>query len=74
MRKGKYSTIIRQALQWNPQGSRGTGKPRETWRRCVERVMKDVGIRWVVLSKKAQDRDAWKMFVSGLYPERSERQ
>ena len=40
----------------------------------MERVMKDVGIRWVVLSKKAQDRDAWKMFVSGLYPERSERQ
>ena len=65
LRKGKNS-ITRQALQWNPQGSRGRGRPRETWRRCLEIEMKDVGITWVNLSKKAQDRDVWRMFVCGL--------
>jgi hypothetical protein len=25
--------ITRQALQWNPQGKRGRGRPRNTWRR-----------------------------------------
>ena len=73
LRKGKNS-ITWQALQWNPQGSRGRGRPRETWRRCMEREMKDVGITWVALSKKAQDRDVWRMFVCGLYPDRGERQ
>ena len=73
LRKGKNS-ITRQALQWNPQGSRGRGRPRETWRRCMEREMKDVGMTWVALSKKAQDRDVWMMFVCGLYPDRGERQ
>ena len=61
MRKGKNS-ITRQALQWNPQGSRGRGRPRETWRRCMEREMKDVDMTWVALSKKAQDRDVWRRF------------
>ena len=69
LRKGKNS-ITRQALQWNPQGSRGRGRPPETWRRCMEREMKDVGMTWVALSKKAQDRDVWRMFVCGLYPDR----
>ena len=73
LRKGK-NNITRQALQWNPQGSRGRGRPRETWTRCMERDMKDVGMTWVALSKKAQDRDVWMMFVCGLYPDRGERQ
>ena len=33
--------IARHALQLNPQGKRGRGRPRETWRRCVERETKD---------------------------------
>ena len=37
--------------------------------------MKDVGMTWVALSKKAQYRDVWRMFVCGLfYPDRGERQ
>ena len=73
LRKGKNS-ITRQALQWNPQGSRGRGRPWETWRRCMEREMKDVGMTWMALSKKVQDRDVWRMFVCGLYSDRGERQ
>ena len=33
----------------------------------MEREMKDVGMTWVAQSKKAQDRDVWRMFVCGLY-------
>ena len=73
LRKGKNS-ITRQALQWNPQGSRGRGRPRETWGRCMERKMRDVGMTLMALSKKAQERDVWRMFVCGLYPDRGERQ
>ena len=73
LRKGKNS-ITRQALQWNPQGSRGRGRPWETWRRCMERELKDIDMTWVALSKKAQDRDVWRMFICGLYPDRGERQ
>ena len=73
LRKGKNS-ITRQALQWNPQGSRGRGRPRETCRRCMEREMKDIDMTWVALSKKAQDRDVWRRSVCGLYPDRGERQ
>ena len=53
---------------------KGRGRPRETWRRCMEREMKDVGMTWVAISKKAQDRDVWRMFACGLYPDRGERQ
>ena len=35
---------------------------------------KDVGMTWVDLSKKAQDRDLWRRFVCGLSPDRGERQ
>ena len=40
----------------------------------MEREKKDVGMMWVALSKKAQDRDDWRSFVCGLYPDRGERQ
>ena len=67
-------TSFRLYYSWTLVGSRGRGRPRETWRRCMEREMKDVGMTWVALSKKAQDRDVWRMFVCGLYPDRGERQ
>ena len=63
---GKKEQSTAEILQWNPQGSRGRGRPRETWRRCMEREMKDVGMTWVALSKKAQDRDVWRRFC--LWP------
>ena len=40
----------------------------------MEREIKDVGMTWVALSKKAQVRDVWRKFVCGLYPDRGERQ
>ena len=62
------SSITRHALQWNPQGSRDRGRPRETWRRCVDREMAANGLTWNVVSKSAKDRKCWKKLVCGLYP------
>ena len=38
------SSVTRQALDWNPQGKRKVGRPRQTWRRSVESEAKTVGL------------------------------
>ena len=60
------ASISRHSLKWNPQGKRGQKRPRETWRRCVEKEMAKMGHSWGELSKIAQDRRGWKLFVCGL--------
>ncbi|GFR70926.1 hypothetical protein ElyMa_005665500 [Elysia marginata] len=67
-----HNNITRQALQWNPQGSRGRGRPRETWKRCVDREMSKMGKGWGQLGKLAQDRSGWHLLVRGLYPAKGE--
>ena len=65
LRKPK-GNITRQSLRWNPQGNRGRKRPRETWRRCVEREMVTMGHSWGELNKVAQNRGDWKLLVCGL--------
>ena len=60
--------ISRQAQTWNLQGHRRRGRPRTTWRRCIEEEMKRGGYSWNGLQKLAQDRDGWRAVVGGLYP------
>ena len=55
LRKPKEN-ITRQGLQWNPQGSRPRGRPRNTWRREVEKEMKETNKSWLQLERLAQDR------------------
>lgn len=64
----------RQALRWNPQGKRKRGRPRNTWRRDLEADMKNMGVNWSQLERKALDRDAWRSLVGGLCPRRGSRQ
>ena len=73
LRKAPQSTS-RQALQWNPQGARGRGRPRETWRRCVEREIEKMGHHWNELGRIARDRGEWRSLVCGLYPDKGEGQ
>ena len=40
------SNTTRQALEWNPQGKRKVGRPKQTWRRSIETEMKDAGVTW----------------------------
>ena len=65
LRKPK-GNITRRSLRWNPQGNRGQKRPRETWRRCVEREMVTMGHSWGELNKVAQNRGDWKLLVCGL--------
>jgi len=49
----------RRAFQWNPQGQRKRGRPKNTWRRGVEQEMKEAGVTWGSLEASAQDRVKW---------------
>ena len=64
----KESSITRQALTWNPQGSRNRGRPSNTWRRDVEREARAMGLTWGEVARLAQDRNAFRNAVSGLCP------
>jgi hypothetical protein len=58
------SIITRQVLQWNPQGKRGRGRPRNTWRRDFIAEMEIEGYRWQDLERKAQNRTRWRTVVT----------
>lgn len=59
-------SITRQALQWNPQGKRKVGRPRNTWRRNLTTEMETTGYRWTEITRIAQNRTRWKTLVRGL--------
>ena len=61
------SSIPRIALKWTPDGKRPKGRPRETWRRTIEREMKENGWTWGQLQKQAGDRTRWRALVAALY-------
>jgi len=58
--------IARQGLQWNPQGKRGRGRPKNTWRRTVLEEAKGVNKTWAEIKADAKNRDGrflWKPYV-----------
>ncbi|KAL6482647.1 hypothetical protein MHYP_G00075190 [Metynnis hypsauchen] len=63
--------ITRQALEWNPQGKRKVGRPKQTWRRSVESEAKSAGMTWTQLKKAAQNRVRWRGVVAALCSTRS---
>ena len=64
--------IPRVALRWTPEGKRRRGRPKETWRRTVEREMKENNLTWDSINKKAADRGQWRELVSALCVARRE--
>lgn len=49
------------ALTWVPEGKRKRGRPRETWRRTIERELKENGLgTWAAEASAAEDRTAWR--------------
>lgn len=60
--------IARQALEWNPQGKRNVGRPKNTWRRTVEREITQLNKTWSQMKVIAQNRNRWKRFVEALCP------
>ena len=60
------TSIPRVAIRWTPTGNRRRGRPKETWRRSVEREMKALGWSWGQVAKLAADRPRWRSSVSAL--------
>nr|KAG5704289.1 hypothetical protein BaRGS_012598 [Batillaria attramentaria] len=65
MRKSP-SNITRQALDWNPQGKRKVGRPRQTWRRSTDAEVKAAGMTWAELKRLSPNRVRWKSAVVAL--------
>ncbi len=61
------TSITRQALRWNPQGTRQRSQHKNAWRGDLEADVKQSGLTWKQLEKKAQDRGAWWTAVNSLY-------
>ena len=56
----------RTALTWTPEGRRKRGRPKETWRRTVERERTQLGFaNWTETARAAQDMTNWKTRVRG---------
>jgi hypothetical protein len=58
--------ISRQLLEWNPQGKRRKGRPRNTWRQSVEQEMDRLGKDWKNIKTDARNRVRWKKVVEAL--------
>ena len=56
----------KEALDWNPQGSRKRGRPRQTWRRTIQAEAAAEGKSWGEVKALAQDREKWRRFVVAL--------
>ena len=45
LRKGN-NNIARIAMRWTPQGKRNRGRPKTTWRRTVEKGLRELNYSW----------------------------
>jgi hypothetical protein len=59
-----YGETPKATLQWNPQGNRKRGRPKNSWRRLVT---KEAGRSQNELRFLAADRQKWKEFVDNLH-------
>ena len=59
----EVGAIEKTALDWNSQGYRRIGRPKRTWRRTIEDVIRGTGRLWNEVTGKAGDCDAWKLFM-----------
>ena len=59
------------ALTWAPEGRRRRGRPRETWRRTIDKERKEFGWKsWKEAERAAMDRAAWRERFLASYPTR----
>jgi hypothetical protein len=48
--------ITNQALEWNHQGKRKKGRPKNSWRRGIISELQAINTTWGEAKRKAQDR------------------
>ena len=64
--------LPRVALRWTPDGRRKRGRPKETWRRTVDKEMKRKGWTWGFLERCSGDRPRWRSLVAALCDDHEE--
>ena len=62
------TNVTRHALDWNPQGHRKRGRPKNTWRRDLAAEVQQIGKTWGEMKTLAKDRRRWKAVVIALCP------
>jgi hypothetical protein len=72
LRKGNEA-IEREALDWNLQGKRTRGRPKQMWRISVHNEALEKGKSWSKVKRMARDRTRWRRFVDTLCPLRDNR-
>ena len=65
LRRGNRNRA-RQALEWNPQGKRRRGRPKQTWRRSISDEAKGAGKTWNEIKRLAGDREGWRAWTETL--------
>ena len=65
LQKGN-NNIARIAMRWTPEGKRRRGRPKTTWRRIVEKGLREPNYSWSTIKKLGKDRQRWKDFVAAL--------
>ena len=54
------------ALTWAPDGKRSRGRPKETWRRTVEKEREELGFSsWGAARTAAGDKARWRTLTDG---------
>jgi len=66
------NNITKQALEWNSQGKRKRGKPKNSWRRGIISELQAINTTRGEAKRKAQDRTRWEETVVALCPPRDE--
>jgi hypothetical protein len=61
-RKGN-ETIEREVLDWNPQGKRSRGRPKQAWRISVHNEALEKGKSWSEVKRMARDWTRWRRFI-----------
>ena len=64
--KETYGALEKYALQWNSQGDWKIGRPRETWRRLVNKELGRAGNTWYEARRIATERAEWNTLVAAL--------
>ena len=72
LRKGQ-DTIQREVMDWNPQGQRKRGRPKQTWRRSVHSEALGERKSWDEVKQLAKNKIRWRRFVDVLCPWRNNR-
>ena len=66
MLRKPHDNISRMVLEYNPQGSRGRGRSKQTWRRSMPNELANANITWDGAKITVQNRIRWKSLVKAL--------